>query len=270
MNVLIFANCQGSVYGNFLKRSKIKNLKLEHIVSYKSLTEFEKLKEKFKTCDTLIIQPIKNYKEFTLNHIKTVVKSECQIITVPYLRFNGFWPELETYISLTKVVNLGVKIPNIKTEIDIWNFLKSRDLSKEDMVLHFNKCYDNLQNHEEEVDIKYMDFFDSNFKSIPLFRDYNHPAARFSNYLQNEFVKIFNEKLGTNIPQEPFKAIKDFGHYDVISDVIAEVLNLEYDLDSYYPITRFQYLKLLLNYENSKNKIIQTMEDFIKLIKTVE
>jgi hypothetical protein len=55
--------------------------------------------------------------------------------------------------------------------------------------------------------------------------------------------------------------VKEFGHFKPITDRCSEVLQLEYDLDSYFQYSRRDYLITILHYDNTaSDRIIDLLQ----------
>jgi hypothetical protein len=267
MNVLFVGNCQRNIYKEALRNAKIKNLSIDEFITYQNLDSFSILKSKLLECDLLIIQPVVSYDEFKLDNIIKYVKDACTVIRIPYLRFGGFWPV--DNVSLNKFKSSLVTMPcKIKDERDIEEYLNFCGKNEIEIQDHFHKCLKNFEKKQEFVDIQYIDFFNSNYKKILLFKDIHHPSEAFKNILANSFYENLNKKLNLSIPT----ARKDmfpfgYGHYNVITNDVGSALGLEYDLDSCYPISRYDYLNKIIKYEKSDNKKIDGWPEFTSFIK---
>ena len=51
-------------------------LEIEHVLSYKNLSNFEKVKHKFAKCDILIMQPVQNYTQWKMENILPLLKND--------------------------------------------------------------------------------------------------------------------------------------------------------------------------------------------------
>lgn len=266
--VLIFANCHGLIYQNALNKVDTNNmLDIDYIVSYENLSNFEKIQHKFSECDILIIQPVQNYEKFRFENLKPLLKIECQVIRIPFFRFNGYWDQNDSK-DLKKISKSSVMFfPCLNSSEDVNDYLE-RNLDKEEVISRFEKGIEELKNLESQGDVNFVDFFLKYHQQIPMFRDPYHPTDIVYKYLSSQIVEIIRQKnpiiqgLDFIIPKVWGK---EYGHFKPIQNMTATILGLEYDLDSFFQISRKDYLRLIINYENSEN--IEVIDDLNKLKK---
>lgn len=274
--ILLFANCHGEIYKKAIEQADISNsLDIVHILSYENLENFEKIRKHFEACDVLIIQPVKSYETFKIENLKKLLKSSCQIIQVPFVRFDGLWEKTDVR-SLSKFDSSAVMFfPNLHTSSQIATYLSGSHLSKGKIQNNFEKSVMELKQLEQEGDIKFFDFIMENFRKVPLFRDSYHPTRPLYDFLASQIVqKIgqFNIKLVDSYEMaslfEPLQ--QEFGHFKPINDHVANVLGIQYSLDTYWKYTREQYLTAVLDYENSNElSKIENLHQFKKLLEQV-
>jgi hypothetical protein len=157
--ILIFTNCHGEYYKNYLERNT--NLssffEIEHILSYENLNNFLNIQKKFEEADILIISNIKEYPDFRIENIKKVIKKDCFLIIIPFIRFEGYWPNKSwkkmNYFTETTIHNF----PDISfKEID--SYLAGEEFTREEIIKNFNKCLVKLKELEKEGDVLFYDF----------------------------------------------------------------------------------------------------------------
>jgi len=266
MKILLFGNCQMSIYKRALNKILDYKPTVEYWVSYENLNNFKEVKNSIESCDVLVIQPISNYEDFKLDNLKQHLKSTCNIITVPYIRFKGFF-NITKSIPITKLSSYAYNFPNVKNEQEINDYITNKRDIKHIIEYEFVKSCNKLKKIELNSDIKFYNFFLKKYKTIPLFKDQWHPTSLFNNYLQFEFLKICKKKFGLGFKHNFIsKPIREAGHFQPITNETAEILGLEYNLDSYYQVSRFDFLNKILNYEKHGKETINTYEDFCKLM----
>jgi hypothetical protein len=276
MKCLIIANCNGVHYQQVLKKliGYVKNLEVEYINFYgdmlKNLNIFEIYKEKIKQCDLLVVQHLMNHKIFNIENLKSITKKECIIIVIPRLLCFSFWP-YDTY-GISKFEN-EIRIPkNIKSVEDVPNFLNSCGKTDDEIKKHFDLKYNILKEVEKNVDLKFLNFFDENYKKVALFKDPNHPTDFFNKNIINMFIDVLTEKLSfLNLKLKKLSVDSDekqVGHYEVITNDVARVLGLDFNLDSYYIVSRHDFLTKIINYQNSENEAIGY--DYNKILKIIK
>ena len=264
-NMVVFSNCHGEKYINIFKRdSNITSLfNIEYIVSYQQLNNFNQFKPVFCNTDILIINNIKKYEDYNIKNLKKILKPTAQLIVIPFIRFEGYWiPETckkLQYIGGNSVSNF----PDINYE-EIEDYITRQE--NDDVINnHFKNSLHKLKQIESESDIKFYEFFIKNHTKIPFFRDNYHPTMNMLEFVaqeilkkikhnfSNEFHYIINE---TNLLEEP----KEYGHYKPIQEYVAKLLGLEYNLDTVFICDRRDYLRIILEIEDSK-KMVKDLED---------
>jgi hypothetical protein len=158
--------------------------------------------------------------------------------------------------------------PKIHQLYDIEEYLNSCGKNDLEIQKNFLECLSVLERRQKFVDIQYIDFFYTNYQKIPLFTDSRHITESFKNVLINSFIEILNQKLNLSISKIERKIFPvTYGHYNVITNDVGRVLGLEYNLESLYPISRYEYLNKILTYEKSDNKIIDNWTEFKDFLK---
>ena len=273
-NVLIFANCQGILYKNVLE-STTKELIIEHVISYENLDNFKDLVEKFRNSDILIIQPIQNekYKEFMMDSLYPILKSDCLVIKIPFIRFDGFWPKNDEK-ELLKFAKAAVMFfPNIKQSGDVSLYLTEDKTNADEIKSIFSRAVDKLFEIEKTGDIEFVGFFLNNYKKYPLFRDPYHPTYPVYLYLANQILNVIRDKKNitfVNVELSFFNNIKkEYGHYKPIKNIFSKTLGLKYDLSSYFIIGRYEYLVNILNYEDSGVEKIKDLSELRDMVLNV-
>ena len=266
MEILIFANCHGTLYKEAIARHDVNNIiNIEHIISYENLHRYDAIKEKFKTCDILIIQPVTSYESFKLENIKQIVKKDCTIIVVPFVRFEGFWDSQDSR-DLNKFTSPAVMFfPNIDNESQVDGYLSGHGDNEELIQNRFNQSLEALRSIEKQGDVKFVDFFLNNYKETPLFRDPYHPTRTLYHHISREIINHIRRRVNLRANDEEafiFRTEEEFGHFKPIKDSTGRSLGLKYSLDSVFPYSRSTFLSSIISYENSpKNNPIENLND---------
>jgi len=274
-NIVVFSNCHGEKYLKLMKEhTNVFNVfNVNYIVSYNAINDFPKYANVFKTADLLIINNIKNYKEFTLSHLKTIMKPDAQVIVIPYVRFNGYWFN-EPSVRLQRIQDNSVSFfPNIKLpNVDAYLNIKL----DENVVKHnFEQCMDKLKLIENECDLLFYDFFKDNHAKYPMFRDANHPTVNIINFIGKQIIEkiceMFSFVVSDNYVVELKRDIREYGHYKPIVSSVASILGLTYNLDTVFITSRRIFLTKVIEYEtNWHNHKIKDLDDMrIKLFNNI-
>jgi len=268
-NLVVFANCHGEKYLKILKRdTNIDNLfNIEYYISYQSLDKFDDLKSKFENADILIINRIKSYDNFTIENLKKILKKDCLLIVIPFVRFNGYWmPEKFKKLKFFKSNSVedfsNIELKNINSYLE-------EDLNYDLFIIHYNECLKKLKDIEQYSDIKFYDFFIKNHLKYPFFRDYKHPTANFIDFISNGIIKLISNKFDLKFTEKELilkSDIIEYGHFKPIQSNVKNILNIEYDLDKVFICSRYDYFYNILSYESddSNNNIID-LDDMMKI-----
>jgi hypothetical protein len=273
INVLIFANCHGSVYKAALNEADRENrLNVEHVISYENISRFSEIKYKFSRCDILIIQPVKKYPDFYLENLKKILKNDCTVIRIPFVRFDGFW-DVNDVRHLKKFAQPAVMFfPNIRHINEIGNYLRGDNCDDNDIKNRFELSIADFKKVEAQGDVKLVDFFIENYKAIPLFRDCYHPTKIFYGYISHQIVGLVKLKEKSLIISDfkiPINWPLEYGHFKPITNKVASVLGLQFDLNSYFKYTRYDYISRIVSYENDDTKTDE-ISDLVSLNKVLD
>ena len=274
--MVVFSNCHGEKYLKLIKKyTNVYNIfDVKYIVSYNALNDFAKYVSDFKNADIVIINNIKNYKDYTISNLKTILKPTAKIIVIPYVRFNGYWFP-EQYRNLMKIGDNSVSyFPNISlNNVDTYLHTPLNEVIIKD---HFKKSMEKLKSIENECDLEFYDFFQRNHNKYPMFRDANHPTSNIINYLGKQIIdklkSLFTEITVQSFDIELSDKTYEYGHYKPIVSSMAKILDLTYDLDTVFISTRKQFLCNIINYEsNPINTKIRDLDDMkLKLFKNTK
>jgi hypothetical protein len=253
MKIYIFANCHGQHFKGMLEKYG-NDIEVEHDVSYANLQNFDNLRSKFEDADILIIQPVQQYEEFKLEKLEKILKSDCLVIKIPFIRFRGFWPDLEEKKLAKFNENSIMFFPNLESTIEVEAYLNGSTQSYEKVTAYFQKEMRLLKDLETNSDILFVDYFLEHYQKIPTFNDPYHPTWPFVCYLAKQLFNIIEDNKNIKFRGDNF----DFNYYSKesvyfkpIVDSVASALKLEFDLDNYYIQSRTEYLSKVLNYENN-------------------
>jgi hypothetical protein len=255
LKILIFTNCHGEYYKNILKKYTNISIyfEIKYIISYENLNNFKNIKENFENADIILINPIENYIDFRLENIKKIIKKDCKLIVIPFIRFEGFWLE-DKYLKLKKFQsNIIQDFPNIDLN-SIDNYLDNSIFDINIFKDHFNNSVNKLKEIENKSDILFVDFFLNNYKKYPMFKDINHPTINILQFIASQIIGKINEIHSIdNKFKYSLQITIESGHFKPITNTVKKILNLEYDLDSYYRVSRKDYLTKILEYDNNDN-----------------
>lgn len=274
-NLVVFSNCHGEKYLKLMRlhTNIYKVFNVTYIVSYNAINDFPKYENKFKTADLLIINNIRNYKQFTLSHLKTILKPDAKVIVIPYVRFSGYWfPEPPAL--LRRIQDNSVSFfPDINlSNVDAYLNVK---LDANTTKQIFVQCMDKLKSIENECDVLFYDFFRDNHTKYPMFRDANHPTANMINFIGKQIIgkicDLFSFVVSDDYNVDLKSDIREYGHYKPIVSSVASLLGLTYNLDTVFITTRRVFLTKVIEYEtNLFNHKIKDLDDMkIKLFNDV-
>lgn len=235
-------------------------MNIQHDISYSNLDKFEELKPKFEEADVLIIQPVQQYDDFKIENLKKILKKDCLIIRIPFIRFRGFWPDSEERTFEKFDSNSVMFFPRLENSGEVDKYISGKGFSDEEIERKFNAELNLLREMDKQSDVEFLDYFIENYKKIPMFNDPYHPTWHFICYLtQQIFDKITAEKKVELKPNNfEFYTYKvENVYFKPITSRAANVLGLKYDLDSYYIESRKNYLSKILDYENNAESTVK-------------
>lgn len=227
-------NCQGEEILRHLTSVAAFNAlySIELISTYLSLDGFPELIPKFNTCDVLITNNIKNYPGVNYTDLVTYVKPDCKLIKLGFLRFNGFWPDLNA-------IDFG-NIWNTPQIIQPYEQFINQSVESLDVLAHFEAECEKFKLIDAESDVSGYDWFIENYRTHSTFSDYSHPTSTFMTVYSRQILDklgidgtlLATTFLNNGIGDKRFRAI---------TNPVASVLGLVFDLDSFY------YLDHVLN-----------------------
>lgn len=270
LNMVVFSNCHGEKYLDLMKKYTdiYDKFNIEYIVSYNALYDFNKYIYYFKHADIIIINNIKQYKDYTIENLKKIIKPDCKIIIIPFVRFNGYWMN-EQY---KKMKLIGDNSVSFFPDIDINSIERylNTNYNKNIFIKHYNDCLRKLKSIENECDVEFYDFFINNHLDYPMFRDNYHPTSNIINFIGKQIIKkiktYFNFIEYSEFDNILIKEPKEYGHYKPIINNVKKLLNINYDLDKIFICSRKDYLYKIINYEDTNTINIKDLDDMkIKL-----
>ena len=121
---------------------------------------------------------------------------------------------------------------------------------------------------EKGADILFVDFFLNNYKRVPMFKDEHHPTRYLLDYIASQLICKLREYINIESTFTVCYTQQNEGeHYKPITTAVKRMLCLDYDLDSYYIVTRKHFLEKILEYDNNDSHCnIDTYEDFYKYV----
>jgi len=252
--MVIFSNCHGNYFKQIFERNtNICSLfDITYIVSYLNVNNFEEIKIHFQTADIILITPI-TYVNFKIENVSKIIKPTCKLIKIPFVRFDGFWLE-DTFLDLNKFKTNTIKdFPYIDIE-DISHYLEKEYVDLNMITEHFTNSINKMKQIEDSCDIKFVSFFISIYKKFPTFMDSYHPTENILNFIASQLIDKINDYYPINSKfKYSLQLLKGNGHFKPIQNNIKKILEIEYDLDSYYPICRKDFLFKILEYDGNKS-----------------
>ncbi len=270
--LLIFANCHGAVIKDALQRAGFgEYYTFEHIVSYENLSNFDQLRSRFEQADLLILQPVESYPQFSVENLGKIVKAGCEMMIVPFVRFEGFWPKYDSR-TLQNISSAAVMFfPKVFSLAEVEPYLSGVHWSDGRIRATFDEAMEKLAALERQGSVKFVDFFETNYRRVPLFRDPYHPTEPFYSRIVRQIV----QDVGALHPTWPSARAggdpvltwkKEFGHYKPMTDRFSQVLGLEFDIESYFVYERRTYIESIVEFEaNGQGKIqdLKGLKDYI-------
>jgi len=268
--LLVFSNCHGERYLQIMKRdsSILDYFEVDIVLSYAQLDNFEEHKLKFQQADLVVVNNIKNYNDFTLSNLRKIMKPDVLLIVIPFVRFNGYWPD-EDVMPLSRI-SAGVveDFPRIGTR-SAQEYLDS-PVTSDAANAHFTRAVEKLRIIERESDIEFVDFFLENHTRYPMFRDYRHPTSNMLEHVGAQIIGVVNEHfglVGTGRGAVLTEAPREGGHFKPIVSAVKSCLGLAYDLDAVYLCSRAVFIEGVLEYEASSGPVMNNLGDFHALLR---
>jgi len=213
--IVIYSNCGGSAIKRMLNdHITTKNeFNVNHIPNYENLHKNNldnNHLELLLKCDIFIYQPFNknfDYSEYDVKKILSLLSNNCLIIKINYYRFYGFWynSSYKPYNQYGKYsfgnfdtygIHNSFKDYNSKNMKDIKLKINNIDISKDEIINHFNKKLQEFKYIDDNSDINMYNFFLENYKTKHLFHDPYHPTCIFFYEIFRELVfKLLNIKL---------------------------------------------------------------------------
>ena len=230
--ITIFMNCHGEQIAKYLNQIEFvkNNYLIEHVSTYVNLTKPVTL-ELLKDCDILITNNFTKYRHYTVERLKTIVKPNTQIIVIEYFRFNGFYP-LKQLLN-NKMLLCYDESYSTNTYVDFINYLIDESLIK----TNFDNSLKLLKQLNESSDIKIYDYFVENYKTLPLFRDRDHPTEHIFKHMVDQILMKLDINETVNIDNK-----LEFGiavRYKIINENVKKVLGLNYKINKVYTFDDF-------------------------------
>lgn len=276
LKAIFFGNCHMNNYCSMLRnKSNFNNFfNSEYIVSYENIGCANIFYNAIKDCDLIIMNKITSYPKFSSDLIESLIPKNSKIIYVPYMRFDGFF-DVECSLKNFKSNVLSSFPKKIMEGIDCNEYLhqSANDIDvkiKETILNKFNDAVEKLDDIDNKSTIKIKKHFIENYKFVPTFMDCNHPTNYMFYYVYSQLVEIIEKHFNIDLGNTHFYNPKNycpgkwFGHFSVIPDHIKEILDLQFNLDAYFIVSRDVYLRKIYDYEMNDNPII---DDFGKLSK---
>ena len=185
--------------------------------------------------DIVLINTIKNYKDFTIENLKPYLKQDVLLIRLPFIRFNGYWPP-ETFKQLKKFTpSTVIDFPNVDRDT-IQKYL-DQDISIALFKKFFLSSVRKLMYIQMESDIPFVSFFIKHHLDYPMFRDSYHPTSNILEYVGTKIIEKIKTKFPIQSTQQTLQLTKtpfEYGHYKPIQNKIKTLLGIRYDLDKIF------------------------------------
>jgi len=223
MLVVYYSTCQYEGIHTLINKF-IDNYEYIYLENWTTISNNKDLPiEQLKKADMFIYQYIdKKHGKYTCdlqipNNILTLLKNDCIIYGLPYVRNDGYWsiiPFTHCYSGCTGGQNEILEYKLNGYSID--EILKMYDdgLLNFNQINRFNKCINHMKKNEQNLNnnlkfegyrqynINLTDFIEKNYKKYDLFETHLHPTSYIYYYIANEllynyksirpYVDIFN------------------------------------------------------------------------------
>ena len=239
--------------------------------------------DKLKNSKLLISHNVSDkHGKFSFNNIKNIVDSLCEIITLTFYRFDGYWYNIENlvhnHIFLYPKIYIDINILLDNVNEDNYNFyinkLLDEDIKyKDEYVEKLNSELNNFLIKEKDCSIKMYDYLKENYKKYKLFVDMDHPSSIFFCQLVKNILSYLNYDTNDIILfNDDMLAIKSIP----ITNRIKKSLNLEFDCSQikymFIDMTTKQWFEmyLKLNYfsKYKTHNNITTVEEYTYIFNT--
>jgi len=223
LNVFIFATCQGGAIAKFLNESQEFRDKYnitDVVRNYQMIHNDEILIDKYYTSlrdtDVFIYQPLDDrYGKNSTNYLKSLLKSTCITISIPYVYNFSLWPLVpalngdvtdewcnrDGYNSVTK--NIEIIDDLIKSGLSLNEILLKYDNNQIDF--NYDERHDKtmkiLKEKDKYTDIKVHDYIKENISKKRLFLYASHPTSYVFIHMTNQILNILGlENIGDEYP----------------------------------------------------------------------
>jgi hypothetical protein len=241
---VIFFNCHGDQIYNQLKSSKtfmsIYNVYIISLYNYLPPHQYstneeliDEHKNYLKKCDLCILQYIKNDRKI-IHHenIKSILKPECIVITIPHYTFSGY------HYPYNIVEDIYINENCSKDELEYYtdNLLIDK---KEEIQEHLESELNHINELDQCSDIKCYYFIKNNYNKTWLFYERSYPTFVLFHYISQEILKLVNiyDKTtpcciiyhGSEIAEKIFPCVKKY-------------LNLEFNIKFTFDCNLLEYI----------------------------
>ena len=245
LNLLVYANCQGSMVDKFVvpEISKYLTVSAVHIVNYEAIklgygcagaTDLpEHYKQIIRDADVIVYQPLSEDHGVLStsgrieNSFITQAKSKALKISFPYVSNSAIWP---TYIEEKRN---GISFKTDPHVVEIARSAHSEeDLIKKymngEMNFNFSDRFDvsikGTLEREKETDVKISDFIRENISKKRLFLTHNHPATAIMSEMARQIIDLIASNIGFEFDQSEYMRNQSFASENTCK------------LPGYYPI----------------------------------
>ena len=264
MNVTLVGNCQLGALKDSIERFSKQEVSVKYIVSYQNLNNVSFVREAVSSSNIVIIQPIKNYEGLRLKDFQSYLSRNTSLLVFPFVRFSGFW-DTKRFVQLQKFSSQVVKdFPRLQSLSEVDSYISGELTTSKRVLECFDIGMDKLLAIEKSSDIKFVEYFQSNYKYQPLFADQWHPTPAFTAYIQREQLKLIDQLLSLDWVKINDESNISFtskckGHFTPLNNKTRLVLGLKYNPE-YFLVSRRRYLYSILKHE--LNGSSERVEDF--------
>ena len=282
--ICISGNCVTGVMPDFLKTCQkfndnyvINILQPVHLVQ--SEQQIEDFLKAIKNCDVFFTQPVGGEKYIKRGidtaSIKSILKPDTQIFTMPVPYFTGYFPEQFYLHDENGNVGYCEGLPspyhnkfilygyvNKRSPQEILDLLYSENINQ-NVEQIAQQSINELQNREKELNFTISDFIAENYKKQRLFYTLNHPTKFLLFYMAKKIMSVL--ALYDNCEYDIECVQKDFlnSYITPILPSVQKRLNLE--ITSEWNNTKYtlDFIKITYDYYDRHPELVKFNESVI-------
>ena len=252
----IYGNCQTIHLKNALaKKSEFTGIyetittKRAHLLSQADIPDLER---EVAAADLFIHHNVSdNYRGFPelgTNYLKSKLKSDCKVISLPVAYFTGYMPEIIYVTDKDSKKLADSNYPYHDFNI-LESFYQGKTVTETSKLITGHNFYSNqyinsnldytlaeLARRESHTDIHLSWFIKKYYQKTRLFHTFNHPTKVIINYLTNEILKLLNL---SSIQDESLlfqgEEIIELNYYPIYP-AVAKILKLDFAINPHYKV----------------------------------